>query len=144
MTVTPYLTAHDADALLKFYADAFGATEVLRMTADDGRVGHAEFRIGDDTFYLSDEHPEMGVRSPRSLGGASTSFVLTVDDADAAWARAVEHGAEGERPVADQFHGGRGGWVVDPAGHRWSLQTEAPPITNEELAERAGGAYEVT
>ena len=123
-TITPYLIVHDARASIDWYQDVFGATiETEPIVMDDDRVGHVELRIGDAVFMMADEFPEMGIRGPRSLGGTSVSFVLYVEDVDVTFAYAVEHGAAVDRPVADQFHGSRAGWLVDPFGHRWNIST---------------------
>lgn len=120
--VTAYLCAKGAAEAVAFYARAFGATEGYRMTMPDGRIGYTELTIGGSLLMLSDEAPELGVLSPRSLGGNSASFVIEVDDADAAFARALAAGATVERPLTDEPYG-RAGWVVDPFGHRWSIMT---------------------
>jgi PhnB protein len=121
VAITPYLTVHDGAAAIAFYGAAFGGVEDFRVVGDDGRLGHAEIRIGDARIQLSDEYPEMDVRSPRSLGGSGVALSLTVDDCDAAWERAVSAGAEGLRPPEDQPHGNRMAMVRDPFGHRWFL-----------------------
>lgn len=123
--VTAYLCCNGAAEAIEFYKRAFGAEELYRMPNPDGRLGHAELTIGDTTLFLSDEWPEMNVRSPKSLGGSSVSFVLDVPDADAAFARATEAGAEVERSLKDEPYG-RAGWVVDPFGHRWCISTSNP------------------
>lgn len=119
-TVTAYLCCKGASEAIEFYARAFGATERFRIPMGDGLVGHAELVIGRTTIYLSDEAPELGALSPTTLGGATAAFVLVVPDADTAVARAVGAGARLDRPVTDSPHG-RGGWITDPFGHRWSL-----------------------
>ncbi|MEM9204604.1 MAG: VOC family protein, partial [Actinomycetota bacterium] len=116
----PYLTVGDSRAALQFYAEVFGAVrtgELFEM--DDGRIGHAEMTIGDQLIYLADEFSEMNLASPAAQGSNSVSIVIHVDDCDAVYAHAVQAGATGERPPADQ-HGFRSGWFVDPWGHRWS------------------------
>lgn len=123
--VTAYLCCNGASEAIEFYKRAFGAEERFRMAEDDGRIGHAEITIGDTTLYLSDEWPEMHVLSPKSLGGYSVSFVLDVPDADAAFVRATEAGAEVERPLKDEAWG-RAGWVADPFGHRWCISHSNP------------------
>ncbi|HEY7295047.1 MAG TPA: VOC family protein [Dehalococcoidia bacterium] len=123
--VTAYLCAKGAAEAVAFYARAFGATEGYRFTMPDGRIGYTELTIGGSTLMLSDEAPELGVLSPRSLGGNSTSFVVEVEDADAAFQRALDAGATVERPLKDEPYG-RAGWVVDPFGHRWSIMTPTP------------------
>ncbi len=119
--LTPYLCAHDAAAALDFYGRAFGAVELTRIVADDGRIGHAELAIGDVRLYVSDEHPELGVVSPRTLGGTSVTLHLDVTDVDAVHAAVVAAGAESLSEPADQPHGARRGVVRDPYGHRWML-----------------------
>jgi PhnB protein len=140
-TLTPYLCCTDAAAAITFYGAALGAVEVERWTADDGRIGHAELDIAGNPVFLADEHPEIGVVSPTTLGRTPVSFVLHVPDADAAVERAVAAGASVERPVADQPGGRRGGWIVDPFGHRWNLMSTSAPVPAP--AGRVGD-YEVT
>jgi len=120
----PYLAVSDARAAIDFYARAFGAIEKFRLE-QDGRIGHAELRIGDEAFYLSDEWPEMKVLGPDKLPGTAVSLVLEVPDVDSAFERAISAGATVERPVTEQDYG-RSGWLVDPFGHRWSLYS--PPL----------------
>lgn len=124
VTVTSYLCCDGAAEAIGFYQAAFGAEEVSRMAEPDGRIGHAELRLGETTLYLSDEWPEMKVRSPRSLGGHSVSFVIHVADADACFAKAVAAGAVVERPLKDEPYG-RSGWLLDPWGHHWSIMSDA-------------------
>jgi uncharacterized glyoxalase superfamily protein PhnB len=119
--ITPYLTVHDASAAIDFYRDAFGGIEEFRVVGPDGRVGHAEVRLGDALIQLSDEHPEIDVHSPRSLGGSGVGLSLTVDDCDTMWDRALGAGADGLRPPEDQPHGNRMAVLRDPFGHRWFL-----------------------
>lgn len=119
-SVVPYLTASDARAAIDFYAEVFGAVpsgEVFDMP--DGRLGHAEFMIGNQLFYIADEFVEMKLQGPAALGGNSISMVIEVEDCDATYEHAVAAGATGERPP-DNAHGFRSGWFVDPWGHRWS------------------------
>ncbi len=123
--VTAYLCVEGAAEAIAFYTRAFGATERYRITMPDGRIGHAEISLGESVLMLSDEAPELGVLSPHRLGGNSTSFVIEVDDADAAFERALAAGATMERPLKDEPYG-RAGWVVDPFGHRWSIMTPSP------------------
>lgn len=119
-SVTAYLCCDGAARAMDFYRSAFSAEEVLRLPEPDGRLGHAEMRIGDTTLYISDEFPEFGARGPLSLGGSSVAFVILVPDADTAFARAIDAGATVDRPLTDSPHG-RSGWLRDPWGHRWSI-----------------------
>ena len=142
--VVPYLTVHDGAAALDWYTDAFGATEVMRVEAD-GILGHAEFTIDGTSFYLSDEHPQYGVLSPRSLGGTSVAMHVTVGDVDAVFARAVDAGATSLAEPADQSHGARHGTLVDPFGHRWMLSQTIEVVDVDAYRDRAAGeGYTVT
>lgn len=136
-TAIPYLAVHDGAAALDWYAETFGAVESMRVVGDDGRVGHAEISIGGATFYLADEYPDIGVVSPRSLGGTSITLHLTVDDVDAIFDRAVDGGAEPMMRPADQAHGNRHGTLVDPFGHRWMLSQPIESVDPATYAERA-------
>ncbi|MDZ7674648.1 MAG: VOC family protein [Acidimicrobiales bacterium] len=143
-TVVPYLAARDANGALDWYTEAFGAVEVMRVVGDDGRLGHAEFTIGDAHFYLSDEYPDIGVHSPQGLGGTATSLHLTVGDVDALFARAVAAGASSLGDPEDQPHGNRHGTLVDPYGHRWMLSQPVEDLSVADYAERArGSGFEV-
>ena len=130
--VTPYLCASPAADAIDFYTRALGAKERYRIDNGDGRIGHAELDIGDSVIYLSDEWAEMGVLSPNALKGSSVSFVIDVPDADAAFQRAIDAGATVERPVTDAPYG-RGGWLHDPFGHRWNIQTPNPDFKPEDM-----------
>lgn len=136
--ITPYLAVDDGAAALDFYSRAFGAEVVMRMVGDDGRVGHSEFRVGGARFYLSDEYPEIGVHSPRSLGGTTVTLHLDLDDVDEAFRRAVAAGATAQVEPADQPHGARHGTLVDPYGHRWMLSQQVEQLSDAELADRMG------
>ena len=138
--VTPYLCVHDGAAALAFYAEAFGAVEAMRVVDDDGRLGHAEFAIGDVTFYLSDEYPEYHVTSPRTLGGTPLTLHLDVDDVDAVYARAVAAGATAQGEPADQPHGARHGTLIDPFGHRWMVSQQVEQVSIEDYAARSQGS----
>jgi len=142
--LTPYLCCADAAAAITFYTTVFGAVETQRWTGDDGRIGHAELTVAGQALYLADEHPEIGVRSPASLGGTAVSLVLTVPDAGETMARAVAAGARVERPVTAQDDGSRSGWLLDPAGHRWNVETPGPQLSVDQLRDQVGGQYDVT
>jgi len=144
---TPYLCCKDAARAIEFYKKAFGATEAMRLSEPGGRIGHAEIRIGDAPIMLSDEYPEMDVRSPQSLGGSPVLIHLYVDDVDALASRAVAAGAKLLRPVADQFYGDRSGTLTDPFGHRWMIATRKEDVSAAEMQKRydalmkAGGEH---
>jgi uncharacterized glyoxalase superfamily protein PhnB len=133
----PYLCVAGADRALAFYAEAFGGVETTRLTDEDGRVGHAEMSIHGVQLMLSDEHPEMGILGPTSLGGSPVLLYLQVADVDAVFASAVAAGAIVEREPADQFHGNRTASVRDPFGHRWMLSAPSESLSDAEFAARA-------
>lgn len=135
-TATPYIICRGAAKAIEFYKQAFGATETMRLAGPDGKIGHAEIRIGDSPIMLADEHPEMGAKSPQSIGGTATSILLYVTDVDAVFERAVAAGATVERPVEDKFYGDRMGSVIDPFGHKWHIGTHQEDVSPEEIARR--------
>ena len=140
-SVTPYLVVDGGARAIDFYKQAFGATELFRMDGPDGRIAHAEIKIGDSHVMLGDESPEMGARSPQSFGGSPVRLMLYVEDVDATVGRAVEAGAKLTRPVADQFYGDRTGGVTDPFGHAWYVATHVEDVPPEELKRRAAAAH---
>jgi PhnB protein len=139
-TVTPYLIVNDAVGALDFYKQAFGATELFRMQKPDGKIGHAEIKIGDSPIMLADEHPEAGAKSPQSLGGAAVSILLYVEDADAVTEQAVAAGAKVLRPLQNQFYGDRSATLSDPFGHTWHIATHIEDVTPEEMQKRIEAA----
>jgi len=135
-TLRAHMTVHDASEAIAFYAKAFGATELFRLTEPSGKIGHAEIRIGDSVLMLNDEYPDFGARSPASVGGSPVAFRIEVPDADAAVARAVKAGATVVRPVQDEFYGDRMGMVACPFGYRWSLATPKEEVSPAEMQKR--------
>ena len=134
-TITAYISVRNAAAALAFYVEAFGAVEISRLVSDeDGRVGHSEIEIGSSRMMVADEYPEIDSVGPETRGGPTCSFTIEVPDVDASFARAVAAGATVVRPVADQFHGNRMGWVTDPFGHRWTLSTPIAGFDRDEYA----------
>jgi PhnB protein len=139
-SATPYLIVNDAAGAIQFYKQAFGATVLVRMPKPNGKIGHAEIRIGDSIIMLADEFPEINARSPRSLGGSPVSILLYVDDVDTTFAKAVEAGAKVQGPLADQFYGDRTGGIEDPFGHVWYIATHVEDVSPEEMKKRAAAA----
>lgn len=135
-SVTPYLIVSGGAQALEFYKKAFNATELYRMPMPDGKLGHAEFQIGNSRVMLGDEMPEMDIRGPKSLGGTPVGLFIYVEDCDAVFNQAVRAGATVERPLADQFYGDRSGTVVDPYGHKWTIATHTEDLTPEEMQRR--------
>ena len=138
-TVTPYLTVSDSARAIDFYKGAFGAEELSRLNSPDGKVAHAEIKIGDSIIMLSDEMPGWG-RSPQSLGGTAVDIFLYVPDVDRIFNQAVAAGAKIAMPVSDTFWGDRYGRVTDPFGHSWSLATHKEDVPADELRKRAEAA----
>jgi PhnB protein len=131
--VTAYLCADGASDAIEFYRRAFGAEELGRIIGPDGKVGHAELRIGPTTIMLSDEAPDLKVLSPLTLNGNSASFSVSVDDADAAFKRAIDAGARIDRPLGDEPYG-RSGWLYDPFGHHWNIVQPNPDFKLSDMS----------
>jgi PhnB protein len=135
-SVTPYLIVSGAARAIEFYKKAFGAAEVLRLQSPDGKVGHAEVKIGDCHIMLADEFPEMGAKSPQSIGGTPVGLCIYLANVDAAFDKAVAAGGKVDRPVQDQFYGDRSGTIIDPFGHKWTLATHIEDVPQEEVERR--------
>jgi PhnB protein len=140
--VIPYLTVEGAGAAIDFYLSVFGARERVRMPGPDGKVGHAELELGDSVIMLADASPDMGNRTPQSLGGTPVTMMVYVDDVDAVFERAIKAGATEDRKVEDQFYGDRAGQIVDPFGHKWFIATHVEDVPPEEMAKRAAAAMD--
>lgn len=140
-SITPHLVCADAAAAITFYQRAFGAIELVRVPAPDGRIMHAMLRIGDSPLMLCDECPEYGAVGPLALKGSPVTIHLYVADVDAAVARAIDAGARVTLPVADMFWGDRYGKLEDPFGHHWSIATHLRDLTPDEIAAAAAQAF---
>jgi PhnB protein len=137
-TITPHLTVRGVSEAVEFYRRAFGASELYRNMAPDGKsVMHAELMLGDSRFLLHDEFPEHGEVSP--LGGPPTGVKLHlyVDDVDEIYEQTVAAGATVEMPLQDCFWGDRYAIVRDPFGHRWSMATRIEDLSPRQLQKRA-------
>jgi PhnB protein len=132
-TLTPFLTVRDAVRAIEFYKQAFCAEERGVAKGPDGKVMHAELKIGDSVIMLSDEFPEYGALSPLSSGGTGMGLHIYVDGVDAAFDRAVKACAQVEMPVTDQFWGDRYGKLKDPFGHKWSIATHTKDMSSDEM-----------
>lgn len=141
-TATPYLTIKDAAGAIDFYKRAFGATEIMRLTSPDGKIAHAEIRIGTSPIMLCDEFPEMDARSPVTIGGSPVMIHLYVEDVDKLASQAVAAGAKVLAPIADQFYGDRGGKLSDPYGHVWWIASHKEDVPEDEIAKRAVAMFE--
>jgi PhnB protein len=139
-SVTPYLIVKGGAKAIEFYKQAFGATEIFRMPQPDGKIGHAELKIGNSIIMLADEFPERNIRGPESLGGTPVMIHLYIDDVDTVAKRAVDAGAKEIRPVQNQFYGDRSGMYTDPFGHQWNIATHVEDLSAEEIGKRAAAA----
>jgi PhnB protein len=135
--VTPYLIVDGADAAIRFYTEVLGGTERMRLGGPDGKIGHAEVAIGRGLVMLADEHPEMGQRGPKSVGGSSVTISVYVEDVDAVFEAALANGATEVRAPENQFYGDRSGQFEDPFGHRWSVATHVEDVPPDEMERRA-------
>ena len=141
--ITPYLVVRDAAHVIEFYKEAFGAEERGRMPTPDGKyIAHAELKIGESIFMLSDEMPGQLCESPLALGGTAVGFYVYVENVDEAFERAVSAGADVKRRVQDMFWGDRTCEVTDPSGHIWTLATRVEEVSPEELEKRSREVFE--
>lgn len=132
-TVTPHLVCDNAAAAIDFYVRAFGATELMRLPGSEGRILHAQVRIGDSVVMIVDAHPEWFMRDPNSYGGTPVVLHLQVPDVDALFAQAVAAGATAQMAPEDMFWGDRYGRVIDPNGHVWAIATHVRDVSPEDL-----------
>ena len=136
-SVTPYLIIKGAAAAIEFYQKAFGAVESFRFPSPDGKIGHAEIKIGDSPIMLADEYPDMGYKGPQALGGSPVSLMIYVEDVDTIFNQAVAAGAAIKEALQDKFYGDRLGTVTDPFGHTWHVSTHKEDVSLEEMQRRA-------
>ncbi len=140
-SITPYLTIKGAAQAIEFYKKALGAVELFRMAAPSGEIGHAELKIGNSIFMLADEHPKMGNKSPKSLGGSSINLMIYTENVDGAADRAITAGMKTIREVQTQFYGDRSGLFEDPFGYTWTLSQHVEDVSPEELQKRAAKLF---
>jgi PhnB protein len=133
-SVTPYLTIDGAAEAIEFYKKAFGAVELFRMAMPDGKVGHAEIRIGNSPVMIGEVCPQTGTRAPE--GPTPVGMLIYVEDVDALAKQAVGAGAKVMQPVMDQMWGDRMGKLVDPYGHQWSIATHIEDVSHAEVIAR--------
>lgn len=135
-SVTPYLIIRGAAKALDYYKQVFGARVMVRMDAGEGKVAHAEIKVGDSVVMLADEQPEMGFVAPESIGGSPVCLMLYVPDVDTVFERAIAAGAKQLRPLENQFYGDRNGTLTDPFGHVWTIGTHVEDVSPEEMKNR--------
>jgi PhnB protein len=140
--ITVYLIIDGASDAIDFYAKVFGTKERMRMPAPDGKIGHAELDLGDSVIMLADEFPDMGIKSPTTLGGSPAFLHIYVDDVDTVFNGAVAAGAKMLQPLEDKFYGDRAGMLEDPYGHIWSVATHIEDVPEEEMEARAAAYAE--
>jgi PhnB protein len=134
-TITPQLTLDNAAQTIDWYKKALGAEEVSRSVGPDGKIMHAELKIGDSRFMMNDAM--MGGKGPKAFGGSPASLWLFVENSDALFNRAVSAGAKVQMPMDDQFWGDRAGAVADPAGYTWWIATRKEDLKPAEMQQRA-------
>ena len=139
-SVTPYLIIDGASDAIDFYKRAFGATELFRME-HQGKIGHAELKIGDSPIMLADEQPALGYQGPKALGGTPVSLMIYVEDVDTIYRQAMAAGGKELKPLQDQFYGDRSGTLADPYGHIWTVATHKEDVTPEEMDKRIKAAH---
>lgn len=140
-SITPYLGIEGAGEAIEFYKKAFGAIEMFRLPTPDGKVGHAELKIGDSTIMLADPCDQGSLRSSQSQTGASVALHLYVEDVDKQFEQAIKAGGKQIEPVKDQFYGDRTGTLRDPFGNVWFLATHKEDLSVEEINRRAAELF---
>jgi PhnB protein len=136
MSAIPYLIVNNAASAIEFYKNAFSAVEFVRLADTSGKVMHSEIRMGDSQIMVADEFPDMGYRSPTTLGGSPVSVLLYVEDVDRVFASAIEAGGTATKAVQDQFDGDRRGTLTDPFGHIWLVATRKEDVSPDEMKKR--------
>jgi PhnB protein len=134
-SLTPYLIIDGAAEAIEYYKKAFGATELFRME-HEGKIGHAEMKIGDSPFMLADESVAQGNKGPKSLGGSPVGIMIYVEDVDTIYPQAIAAGGTELKPLVDQFYGDRSGTLTDPYGHVWTVATHKEDVSSEEMDKR--------
>jgi PhnB protein len=138
-SVQPYLHIRGAAQAIEFYKQAFGATEIMRMPLADGRLGHADIRIGDSVVMLADEAPERGIHGPAHYGGAPMTLMFYTEDCDAIYQKAIGAGSKSLREPTDQFYGDRMAGIEDPFGFQWYIATHVKDLSPEEMKAAMAG-----
>jgi PhnB protein len=142
-SINPYLVVRNAERAIEFYKKAFGAEERFRMHGPDGKtIMHADLKIGNSVFMLTEESPDMKALSPESIGGSPVSLYVYVKDVDSVFNQAVSEGATVLYPVRDQFYGDRSGFLKDPFGHLWSIATHKKDLSPDEIRKAAEAFFE--
>ena len=141
MVVSAHIVVPDAGAAADWYGRAFDAEELSRVPLPGGKVMTVELRFGDSLVHVASEFPEFGILSPLAIGGTATVLQIETDDAEAAWKRAVDAGAEVLHELADQFWGERQGQLTDPFGHRWNISQRVREVPQDEIVAAAARVF---
>ena len=139
-TATPYLTIRNATKAIDFYQQAFGAQEIFRMPAPDGKIMHAEILIGNSRLMLADESANTETKAPQTLNGSTTGIFLYLPDVDASFKQALKAGAKETMALQDMFWGDRFGKLTDPFGHKWMLASHIEDVSPTQMEERMAAA----
>ncbi len=137
-SISPSLTCKDAARAIEFYKSVFDAVEIVNMSSPDGRISHAELKIGDSIIFVNDEMGPMAAATP---GTQRMSLFLYVENADKTFTRAVAYGAQIDVALENQFWGDRYGKVTDPFGHQWGIATHVEDVAPEEIGKRAAAFF---
>lgn len=140
-TITPYLIVSHASQAIEFYKRVLGAVEVMRMDTPDGKISHAELKIGDSKIMLADEYPQMNAYGPEKYQGSPVGIHIYVPDVDTTVNEAINAGATLSHEVVDQFYGDRSGSFTDPFGHTWYVATHIEDVSQDEIRRRAAELY---
>ncbi len=140
-SITPYLIVNDGNKAINFYKKAFNAKVVMKMDRPDGKIAHAELKIGDAKIMVADECPSMGAHSPTNSNGTGVGIHLYIKNVDGVVKRAVSAGAKVIRPTENMFYGDRIAAVTDPYGHQWSIATHFEDVTQAQMRKRAAQLY---
>lgn len=141
-TVSAYLVVPNCEQALEFYSKALGAETLFRMAGPGGHgTMHAEMMLGNSTVMLTDENPQWGLKSPKTLGGTPVTLHVYTNDCDAVFNRAIAAGCEATCPLMDMFWGDRYGKLTDPYGHVWGIATHKEDVPPEEMGARAEKAF---
>src|SRR5262245_26274010 len=137
-TVTPHLIQRDTKRALEFYKKAFGAETRMAMPMPDGKIMHAEMKIGDSIVFMADEMPAMAPdsKSPQTAGCTTATTILYVQDVDAVFKKAIDAGAKAIMPPSDMFWGDRFGKLTDPFSHQWGIATHIEDVSPQEMQKR--------
>jgi PhnB protein len=134
-SITPSLTCKNAARAIEFYKSVFGATEVMRMPGPEGKIMHAELKIGDSIIFINDEFPGMA-EAPAPGVTPSLFMFLYTEDVDSVYNRAVSMGSMVVMPLENMFWGDRYGKVTDPFGHQWGIAQHVEDVAPQEMKRR--------